>query len=94
MQLLRWRGKEGSDVSCPLGDEWRITNDESMMNDENLGSAGASPALFGAPAKSFRWCPARRVTQRAGRLRSPLIRVSSFSRQRFLDFARNDKNLI
>ena len=87
MQLLRWRGKEGSDVLCPLGDEWRITNDESMMNDENLGSAGAPP-------KSFRWCPARRVTQRAGRLRSPLIRVSSFSRQRFLDFARNDKNLI
>jgi hypothetical protein len=75
MQLLRWRGKEGSDVSCPLGDEWRITNDESMMNDENLGSAGASPALFGAAPKSFRWCPARRVTQRAGRLRSPLIRV-------------------
>jgi hypothetical protein len=40
-----------------------------MMNDENLGSAGASAPSF-------------------------LIRVSSFSRQRFLDFARNDKNLI
>src|SRR5438445_1643346 len=37
-----------------------------------LGSAGASPALFGAPPKSPRWCPARRVTQRAGRPRSPL----------------------
>ena len=50
-----------------------------MMNDENLGSEGASSALFGAPPKSFRWCPARRphtggqaVTQRAGRPRSPL----------------------
>jgi anti-sigma factor RsiW len=42
------------------------------MNDENLGSAGASPALFGAPPKSFRSCPARRVTQRAGRPRYPL----------------------
>jgi hypothetical protein len=25
-------------VSYPLGDEWRITNDESMTNDENLGA--------------------------------------------------------
>ena len=53
MRLLRSSETEERDESCPLGDEWRITNDESMMNDENLGSAGASPALFGAPPKSF-----------------------------------------
>ena len=68
---------------------------QQMTNDENLGSAGASPALFGAPPKSFRACPARRVTQRAGRPRSP---ASSFafphSLYREVDFARNDKNLI
>jgi hypothetical protein len=42
-----------------------------MMNDENLGSAGASP-------KSFRRYPARRVTQRAGRPRSPSFRLQNF----------------
>ena len=77
MRLLRSSETEERDESCPLGDEWRITNDESMMNDENLGSAGASPATaspartFGARPKSFRQCPARRVTLRAARPRSP-----------------------
>jgi hypothetical protein len=62
-----------------------------IMNDENLGSAGASPALFGAPPKSFRWCPSDARDTAGG---APALPASSFSRQRFLDFARNDKNLI
>jgi len=33
-----------------------MTNDESMTNNEKLGSAGASLPLLGAPPKSFRWC--------------------------------------
>src|SRR5437879_2606479 len=36
-----------------------------------MGSAGASPALFGALAEKSEECPARRVTQRARLPRSP-----------------------
>ena len=39
-----------------LGDEWRITNDESTMKDENLGSTGAyrqSGSDFRRPAEKL-----------------------------------------
>ena len=69
----------------------RMTNDESMTNDENLGSAGASPAVSRASRDTI-GCFSAGAPKRAGE--APALPASSFSRERFLDFPSNDKNLI
>ncbi len=55
-----------------------------MTNDENLGSAGR-------PAEKLPMV-SREARDTAGG--ASALPASSYSRQRFLDFARNDKNLI
>ena len=55
----------------------------------SLGSAGASPAVFGAPPKTrfaCKECPARRVTQRARRPRSPEVFPARVVRLRLVPF--------
>ena len=62
-----------------------------MMNDEKSGERGRLARFFRRLAKNLPIVP-REARDTAGG--APALPASSFSRERFLDFARNDKNLI